>query len=130
VLGLLTACASAPQPAPVFELSTIVPTVAPAPSIAVSPMPSPSPEIPPDAEGPLEAARRDLATRLRVTPDQILVLDLQSRDWPDTSLGCPQPGTTYAQVITPGFLALLGSGQRRYEYHTDRTARVMLCREG
>jgi hypothetical protein len=130
VLGLLVGCAPSPPAPTPPALTPMEVTVAPAPSIALSPMPSPSLTVSPEALGPLEAARRDLATRLNVSLDQIQVLDVQSRDWPDSSLGCPQPGTTYAQVITPGYLTMLGNGQRRYEYHTDRTTRVTLCREG
>ncbi len=46
--------------------------------------------------------------------------------WPDTSLGCPQKGMMYAQVITPGFRVVLAVNDQDYEYHTDN-ARVVLC---
>jgi hypothetical protein len=49
--------------------------------------------------------------------------------WPDASLGCPLPGMTYAQVLTPGHRVILATGGRTYEYHTDNHDRIILCTE-
>jgi hypothetical protein len=52
----------------------------------------------------------------------------ESVEWPDTSLGCPEPGQAYAQVITPGYRIVLRVGEREYELHADRTGRrVVTC---
>jgi hypothetical protein len=48
-------------------------------------------------------------------------------DWSDTSLGCPEPGMMYAQVITPGFLVMIEAEGQQYEYHTDESRFVVLC---
>ncbi|MCD6291080.1 MAG: hypothetical protein J7M34_11300 [Anaerolineae bacterium] len=68
----------------------------------------------------------DLAERLHVAEDEITVRSVEAVEWSDTSLGCPQPGMMYAQVITPGYRIVLEAGGQRYEYHTDRS-RVLLC---
>ena len=38
--------------------------------------------------------------------------------WEDTSLGCPQAGMVYAQVITPGHRITFRQGDDTYEVHT------------
>ena len=48
-------------------------------------------------------------------------------EWRDSSLGCPQPGVLYAQVITPGYRISLRVGAAQYEYHSDSGTRVALC---
>jgi len=75
----------------------------------------------------IDLAKRDLARRKGVPIEEITVVRVEERDWPDTSLGCPQPGMMYAQVITPGYLIVLSHGGQTYEYHTDRSQSVVLC---
>jgi len=47
--------------------------------------------------------------------------------WSDTSLGYPQEGMEYAQVITEGYQILLEVEDQLYEYHTDNKNVVVLC---
>lgn len=67
----------------------------------------------------LDAARAHLATRLGVAEGAIVLDSLDARAWADTSLGCPQPGRFYAQVVTSGFRLVLSAGSARYTYHTN-----------
>jgi hypothetical protein len=62
-----------------------------------------------------------------VPPESVQVITIESRDWPDTSLGCPQPDMLYAQVITPGYLVLVEVSGERIEYHTDERGTVVRC---
>ena len=48
-------------------------------------------------------------------------------EWSDASLGCPQPGMAYAQVITPGFRIALEAQGQLYQYHTDTKGQILLC---
>ncbi len=75
---------------------------------------------------PVRAAQADLASRLGLDPGKIAVVRTEVREWPDTSLGCPQEGMFYAQVITPGYRVVLEAGGRLYEYHTDQE-RAVYC---
>lgn len=61
----------------------------------------------------------DLADRLGVDEASVGVVSVEFTEWSDTSLGNPQPGFLYAQVITPGFKIILEAGGQSYEYHTD-----------
>lgn len=86
----------------------------------------------PDSEAsePLvELAKEHLANRKGIDKEQITVLSVKAVDWPDASLGCPEPGMFYAQVITPGYGIVLSHDGERYEYHTDRSSRVVLCQQ-
>jgi len=75
---------------------------------------------------PIEQAREDLAQRLGMDIEEIEVVMVEAVEWPDASLGCPQPGMMYAQVITPGYRILLRAGDKTYEYHSDYK-RAILC---
>ena len=99
-----------------------------------TPKPSPltqptvaAPSWPAGADAPVRAAINDLAAQLKTAPENVQVVSVQAIDWPDTSLGCPQPGMFYAQVITPGYKILLATGGQQTEYHADERGRVVKC---
>lgn len=75
---------------------------------------------------PVQAAMADLARRSGVPVDEIAVVTLEEVTWPDASLGNPQPGMFYAQVLTPGYRVIFEAAGQRYEYHTDRGTRFTL----
>jgi hypothetical protein len=72
-------------------------------------------------------ARADLAARLDVEASAITVQDVMSAEFPDASLGVPEPGTMYAQVITPGYVIELAAGDKFYTYHAS-SERVVFVR--
>lgn len=81
------------------------------------------------APRPQDLAVAALAKQLSISPAAITVRSVESVDWPDASLGCPQPGMMYAQVITPGYRVILEAKGKRYEYHAG-TSNVILCNKG
>ncbi|MBI2845062.1 MAG: hypothetical protein HYX86_00805 [Chloroflexi bacterium] len=81
--------------------------------------PQPTVQVPEEAEKVVALAIADLAVRLGVPEAEILVVSVDAVEWPDTSLGHPQPGYAYAQVITPGFRIILEAKGQIYEYHSD-----------
>jgi hypothetical protein len=68
--------------------------------------------------GHVAEAVADLAGRLGVDPREITVVSQEEVTWPDASLGCPEPGMLYAQVLTDGIRIVLESDGRRYDYHS------------
>jgi hypothetical protein len=72
-------------------------------------------------------AKENLARQLSIPIDEIELLEVQEAMWPDASLGCPEPGMMYAQVLTEGYLVVLAAGEATYEYHTDRDQALTLC---
>jgi hypothetical protein len=65
----------------------------------------------------VDLAKADLAERLGVSRAEIVVKSIEAVEFPDTSLGVPEPGKMYAQVITPGYIIMLVVDGRTYEYH-------------
>lgn len=61
----------------------------------------------------------DLAAAVGVAVDDISLMEIEAVEWPDASLGCPQPDMMYAQVITNGYRILLEANGETYDYHTD-----------
>jgi len=82
---------------------------------------------PADADLAVRAAINDVATRLKIAPEAVQVISVDATDWSDTSLGCPEPGMFYAQVITPGYLIVVSAGGQQFEYHANRRGRVVTC---
>jgi hypothetical protein len=74
-------------------------------------------------------AKTDLANRLSIAVDEIQLVEFKSVVWPDASLGCPQPGMAYAQVLTPGYLIILSAGGEDYEYHASTGTQVVHCED-
>ena len=85
--------------------------------------------IPPEAAAAVDSALDDAASHLGVSKDQLSVAQVQAQQWPDSSLGCPQPGQLYSQIVTPGYLVRISGSGTELEYHTDTRARVTLCHE-
>jgi hypothetical protein len=83
--------------------------------------------VEPEAEKVVAAAKADLMERLGVAEEAVVVQSVDAVQWPDSSLGCPQPGMMYLQVITPGFRVLLEAAGQTHEYHTDRDLALILC---
>lgn len=78
-------------------------------------------------ENLIEKAREDLAQRLSIATKEISLVESREVVWPDASLGCPQPGMAYAEVLTPGYLILLEANNKEYEYHASRGTEIVYC---
>jgi len=122
--------------------TTAQPRVTPAITVS-SPAPTPSPRpsatptqeewsiVPAEARPTVDRARSDLASRLQIGEEQVRMVSIETVDWRDSSLGCPQPGRSYLQVITPGYRIVLRVAGSTYEYHAAQGQdRVILCQEG
>jgi hypothetical protein len=83
--------------------------------------------IEPGMQPLIDVALADLMKRLSVTRNAIEVVAAQSVVWPDSSLGCPQPGMRYKQVPEDGALIVLQAQQRMYEYHSGGNRGLFLC---
>lgn len=69
----------------------------------------------PEPTGPEAIALQAVADALGIPPTGARVITSEFRDFPDASLGCPQPGMAYAQVITPGHRVLVEADGRRFD---------------
>ena len=89
--------------------------------------PAPGAATPDAVPEPVTLARRALADELGRPLDAVGVRAVEAVDWPDGSLGCPQPDRMYPAVITPGFRVTLEVDGTSYTLHTDRATRVVRC---
>jgi len=101
------------------------PVLSPLPTRAISPLAAPG--LSTEADIAVRAAIADLAAKRKVASDKIQVVSAEAVDWPDTSMGCPQPGMFYAQVIVQGFRIVLSIDGQQVTYHTDRQGHVGTC---
>jgi hypothetical protein len=61
-------------------------------------------------------AVKDLASRLGVAATSIIIAEAAEAMWPDTSLGIPEPGKMYAQMLTDGYRVVLEVAEKKFEY--------------
>ena len=80
-----------------------------------------------DRESLIDMAKNDLAQRLSVSVGDISLVEAKAVVWPNSSLGCPQPGMFYTEVLTPGYLILLSFGGFEYEYHAGKGTEIIYC---
>ncbi len=125
LLSACTAATPAPGSAPQAAQTTAPSAPSPAAALSPSPVTNPSPQTNPS----IDAAAAAAATRLGVARADLRVERVEAREWPDASLGCPQQGVLYAQVLTPGYLVVIAGAGKQLEYHTDERGKVVLCQE-
>jgi hypothetical protein len=107
------------------DLSDITPQTPAARELIVQP----SPGVPGMLRHLIEEASDDLSEQLNVSRDTIVVEEAVAVDWPDSSLGCPEPDMAYLTVITPGYWIVLKVAGTEYYYHADTRGRLILCPE-
>jgi len=71
-------------------------------------------------------AKKTLSRALSMSGDAIRVEKAEAVDWPDASLGCPEKGMIYAQMITPGHKVELKAGGKTYLVHVG-DGRAVVC---
>ncbi|MDB6160654.1 MAG: hypothetical protein JWO04_4360 [Gammaproteobacteria bacterium] len=91
-----------------------------------------------DALQGLDVEKRDLAiARARETlrtagvdPSLLTVTRAEPVTWPDSSLGCPQAGIQYLQVLTPGYRIELHGTQGNYFVHIAGNRSIVCTGKG
>jgi hypothetical protein len=118
VLMLAMACAPAAQPTP-----GTTPTPDPTPTPETTPIP-PQTDLPEIITRPIF---EDVAERTGVDFAEINVVRAQAVTWPDPSLGCPEPGMVYPQVIVDGYWLVLEVDGTEYDYRGSGVGEFILC---
>ncbi len=77
------------------------------------------------------AARRMLTGELAADAGAFSLESSESVQWSDASLGCPEEGMMYAQVITPGYKLVFDFDGTSYAVHTNSDgSHVVVCGDG
>lgn len=98
---LLTACQ------PVRPVAELTPAAIVAPTLSA------------DEEAMAKAVTLFVAEQLDIAVEQLHVRSVEAMQWPDASLGCPQPDMIYAAVITPGYRVTVMDASKTHIVHTD-----------
>jgi hypothetical protein len=97
---------------------------------AESPLPTPLPDTI-EAPDVADELRTKVAAEIDVSPDALTALSMERVTWRDASLGCPEPGKMYAQVLTEGWRAVYQDAQgRRIEVHATQSLETFVICEG
>jgi len=81
-----------------------------------APVEAPRDDARPAAQaGPEAVAVNTVARALGVDAQAVAVISIEAVEFPDSGLGCPEPGMSYQQVITPGHRALVEAAGRRFD---------------
>lgn len=82
-----------------------------------------------EASPEVREAVADLARRLDVAEEEIVVAGVEQVTWNDGSLGCADPETMYTQALVEGSRITLRAGERSYEYHAGQDRPPFLCED-
>jgi len=74
-----------------------------------------------------DLSMQDLGSTMGVGQEEIEVVQADYVTWPDSSMGCPQPGYQYMQVLTNGSRIRLRANNRVYQYHSGGNRQPFLC---
>jgi hypothetical protein len=77
-------------------------------------------------EQAIKLAMLALSQSLQLNEKDMVIEKITPVQWADTSLGCPQPGMMYAQMITEGFKIIIKVEDKVYPVHTG-AGRAVVC---
>jgi hypothetical protein len=70
----------------------------------------------------IDAVVAEIAKTAGVPADQVTVVSAESVTFHDGSLGCPQPGFAYTQMVVDGFKIVAKVGDTEYDYRGSGTS--------
>ena len=70
----------------------------------------------------------DAANRFKVAESAVVLARAEQLTWSDGSLGCPEPGRMYTQMLVAGFRVVAITSAGELTYHTDSRGIAVSCR--
>ncbi len=126
VVGLvaIAACGGGDEGSGASETGTTAPT-------AVSGAPDTlTPAVGESVPSEIEAGARKLLAE-EIGGGDFSLTSAEGKQWSDASLGCPEEGFMYAQVITPGYKLVFDLAGTSYPVHTNADgSHMVICRDG
>ncbi len=52
-----------------------------------------------------------------VKSEELQLLSYERVEWPNSALGCPEPGNFYTQSVVPGYKVIVSVDEKEYEVH-------------
>lgn len=112
------------SPAPGSGLTPAPGSQQPGQSLPPPPGADPAAIVPADV---LEKVLTDAAGRTGVSRASVSAVSARAQTWNDGSLGCPEPGMAYTQVLTEGYQIMVSAAGRTLDYRTSSQGAVKLC---
>ncbi len=78
----------------------------------------------------VDAALEQAAADTGMTPDDFEVDLAMQVTWNDGSLGCPEEGRSYIQVLTDGYWVVVTHDGDTYDYRSSMDAEFRMCGDG
>jgi hypothetical protein len=96
---------------------------------ATSAVPTPSGPAVNGSLGPavLDPILADASARTGAPKESIEIVTAEARTWPDGSLGCPQRGMAYTQVVTEGYQVIVRVAGQTLDYRGSGRGGFRLC---
>lgn len=99
------------------------------PSDAGQPASRPEPQG--DAIGKqVAAAEEAVRAELRDKNAPLRVIEAKEVNWPSGALGCPNPGSSYIDVVTPGYLIVIDAEGTTFYLHAGLASAPFVCPAG
>lgn len=77
--------------------------------------------------GVLDPILDDASSRTGVPKGSLEIVSAEARTWPNGSLGCPQPGMAYTQMVVDGYRVVVRGGGQTLDYRGSGPGRFKLC---
>ena len=82
---------------------------------------------PMNLKGQVEYSRNDLAQRLDVPLDTVVLSGARQVTWRSGALGCPEPGMNYTEALVPGSVIYLQVDNMIHAYHAKIGGEPFYC---
>jgi hypothetical protein len=88
-----------------------------------------APELDSTTQALVDSVIAQVVAQFGVDAGSLQLVSVEAVEWPDASLGCPEPDMMYAQVVTPGYRVVLDAQGQTIELHTDaqQPPQVVTC---
>lgn len=84
----------------------------------------------PDLQAMIQVALADAMRHTGIDAAELRVTTAEPVTWSDGSLGCPQPGMLYTQVLVPGYRIRIDAAGDTLNYHAGQRGSPHLCPTG
>ena len=84
-------------------------------------------EAPMNLNGQIIFAKKDLAQRLDVPLDWVVLSGARPVTWRSGALGCPEPGMNYTEALVPGSVIYLQVDNMIHAYHAKIAGEPFYC---
>ena len=81
-------------------------------------------------QGILDSILKEAATLAKVDREQLVIVRAESVVWNDGSLGCPEPGMMYTQMLVNGYWVVIEAAGQKYDFRVGSGGSFRLCRAG